>query len=157
MTRSSLSPFGALLAEIRESPARRDHARDEGRVSSPVVGTAPELDLRIETRVVSAPRRSTSGTARLLWPASVLVHAVGQARPLALLVDEGLEEDEEVGEAVVSGHRARPAPADEEPRERDDEKGCGQDHNVVAFLPQPAHGGSLADGTWWKWNSSLRV
>ena len=75
MTRSSLSPFGALLAEIRESPARRDHARDEGRVSSPVVGTAPELDLRIETRVVSAPRRSTSGTARLLWPASVLVHA----------------------------------------------------------------------------------
>jgi protein TonB len=63
-----------LLAEIRESPARRD-ARDEGRVSSPVVGTAPELDLRIETRVVSAPRRSTSGTARLLWPASVLVHA----------------------------------------------------------------------------------
>ena len=75
MTRSSLSPFGALLAEIRESPARRDHARDVGRVSSPVVGTAPELDLRIETRVVSAPRRSTSGTARLLWPASVLVHA----------------------------------------------------------------------------------
>src|SRR5438128_5293203 len=75
MTRSSLSPFGALLAEIRENQARPDRARDVGRVASPVVHTAPELDLRIETRVVSAPRRSTSGMARLLWPASVLLHA----------------------------------------------------------------------------------
>lgn len=75
MTRSSLSPFGALLAEIRENQARPDRARDAGRVSSPVVRTAPEPDLRIETRVVSAPRRSTSGMARLLWPASVLLHA----------------------------------------------------------------------------------
>jgi len=75
MTRSSLSPFGALLAEIRENQARPDRARDAGRVSSPIVRTAPEPDLRIETGVVSAPRRSPSGMARVLWPASVLVHA----------------------------------------------------------------------------------
>jgi periplasmic protein TonB len=75
MTRSSLSPFGALLAEIRENPARPDRARDAGAVAPRIVRTAPELDLRIETRVVSAPRRSTSGMARVLWPASVLLHA----------------------------------------------------------------------------------
>ena len=74
MTRSSPSPFGALLAEIRENRAQPDRARDGGRVSRTIVGTLPEPELQIETRVVSAPRRST-GMARVLWPASALLHA----------------------------------------------------------------------------------
>jgi protein TonB len=72
MTRSSLSPFGALLAEIRENQALPRHGRDVA--PSPIVRTAPEPELHIETGVVSGPRRSTSGMARVLWPASVLLH-----------------------------------------------------------------------------------
>jgi protein TonB len=75
MTRSSLSPFGALLAEIRENQAQPDRIRDGGRVSRTILGPVPEPELHIETRVVSAPRRSTSGMARVLWPASALLHA----------------------------------------------------------------------------------
>lgn len=75
MTRSSLTPFGALLAEIRENQAHPDRARGGGYVSCTIVRTAPEPELHIETRVVSAPRRSMSGMARVLWPASVLIHA----------------------------------------------------------------------------------
>jgi len=72
MTRSSLSPFGALLAEIRENQALPRHGRDVA--PSPIVRTAPEPELHIETGVVSGPRRSTSGMARVRWPASVLLH-----------------------------------------------------------------------------------
>ncbi len=73
MTRSSLSPFGALLAEIRENQALPRHGRNVA--ASPIVRAAPEPELHIETGVVSGPRRSPSGMARVLWPASVLLHA----------------------------------------------------------------------------------
>ena len=74
--RSSLSPFGALLAEIRENPALTGRARGAGRMASSAIGgAAPEPDLRMETGVVSAPRRSAPGIARVPWPASLLLHA----------------------------------------------------------------------------------
>src|SRR6266581_474794 len=75
MGRDLLSPFGALLAEIRERPPlARPAGRSEPAVSAAYAG--PEPDLRIETRVVSGPPRLTPAVGRVLWAASLLIHAV---------------------------------------------------------------------------------
>jgi len=77
MGRSSLSPFGALLAEIRAEPKRIGPARGVGPASpSSIVWPRPEPDVRLETRVVSGAQRSTPSRGRALWPASLLLHAV---------------------------------------------------------------------------------
>jgi len=73
MGRALLSPFGALLAEIREEP------RPLRGPASPVAVAAArprlEPELRIETRVVSSPPRLTPAMGRVLWAASLLFHA----------------------------------------------------------------------------------
>lgn len=75
MGRSLLSPFGALLADIREEPKLAGPAL---RPAPPVPAERPdrEPDLRIETRVVSRPQRLRPGLGRVLWPVSLLLHAV---------------------------------------------------------------------------------
>jgi protein TonB len=75
MARSSLSPFGALLAEIRANQALTGRTRGDARAASAIVRSVPEPDLRIETTVVSAARRSRPGMARARWPVSLLLHA----------------------------------------------------------------------------------
>jgi protein TonB len=76
MAPSSISPFGVLLAKIREEQHRPGRARIAGRAaSSPAVQSGPEPDLVIETGVVSGPRWSTQGMARARWPVSLLLHA----------------------------------------------------------------------------------
>jgi protein TonB len=74
MARALLSPFGALLAEIREEPPPARSARP----AAPAPGERPEREpeLRIETRVVSRPQRLTPSMGRVLWAASLLFHAV---------------------------------------------------------------------------------
>jgi periplasmic protein TonB len=74
MGRALLSPFGALLAEIREEPQPARSARAESPAPAPRPGLEP--DLRIETRVVSGPQRLTPARGRVLWAASLLFHAV---------------------------------------------------------------------------------
>jgi protein TonB len=75
MELSSVSPLGALLAEIREEQTLAGGAGGAGRVaSSPAVRSGPEPDLLIETRVVSDPWPSTPGMGRARWPASLLLH-----------------------------------------------------------------------------------
>jgi len=74
MGRALLSPFGALLAEIREEPPTVRSARGESPAPAPRPGLEP--DLRIETRVVSGPQRLTPARGRVLWAASLLFHAV---------------------------------------------------------------------------------
>ena len=73
MGRALLSPFGALLAEIREEP------RPLRGPASPVAVAAArprlEPELRIETRVVSSPPRLTPAMGHVLWAASLLFHA----------------------------------------------------------------------------------
>jgi protein TonB len=74
MAQSLLSPFGTLLAEMREVQMLSRPAAAEGRAVTVVARPAPEPDLRIETRVVSGGRRSASEKAPWLWTASVLLH-----------------------------------------------------------------------------------
>ena len=73
MGRPLLSPFGALLADIRDEqklgPARRPEA------PAPAASLRLEPELRIETRVVSRPQRLTPALGRVRWPASLLIHA----------------------------------------------------------------------------------
>jgi protein TonB len=74
MARSLLSPFGTLLAEMREVQMLSRPAAAEGRAATAAARPAPEPDLRIETRVVSGGRRSASEKTPWLWTASVLLH-----------------------------------------------------------------------------------
>jgi periplasmic protein TonB len=75
MGRSLLSPFGALLADIREEPKLAGPAPRPA-PSAPAERPDREPDLRIETRVVSRPQRLRPGLGRVLWPVSLLLHAV---------------------------------------------------------------------------------
>jgi periplasmic protein TonB len=74
MARSLLSPFGTLLAEMREVQMLSRPAAAEGRAATAAARPALEPDLRIETRVVSGGRRSASEKAPWLWMASLLLH-----------------------------------------------------------------------------------
>jgi protein TonB len=74
MAHSLVSPFGTLLAEMREVQMLSRPAAAEGRAVTAAARPAPEPDLRIETRVVSGGRRSASEKAPWLWTASVLLH-----------------------------------------------------------------------------------
>jgi protein TonB len=72
MVQSVVSPFGPLLAEMRE---RQMSARPaKGPAAPGPAQRGPEPDLWIETRVVSRPRRSGPAPTRWLWPASFLFH-----------------------------------------------------------------------------------
>ena len=74
MGRALLSPFGALLAEIRDEPIAAPARRPRAAAAAARPGFEPEL--RIETRVVSAPQRLAPALGRILWPVSLLLHAV---------------------------------------------------------------------------------
>jgi protein TonB len=75
MARPELSPFGTLLAEMREvQMLSLTPAAVEGRVATAAARPALEPDLRIETRVVTS--RSNPRRASWLWAASVLLHGV---------------------------------------------------------------------------------
>jgi periplasmic protein TonB len=71
-----LSPFGALIAEIREEAGRPGSlaARRVAPPQAPFV-TGREPDLRIETRVVSDPVATRSLSSSWLWPVSLALHA----------------------------------------------------------------------------------
>jgi len=71
-----LSPFGALIAEIREEAGRSGSlaARRPAPPLAPFV-TGREPDLRIETRVVSDPVAARSLSSSWLWPVSLALHA----------------------------------------------------------------------------------
>jgi len=74
VAQSVLSPFGHLLAEIREE---RDAERAPAvRIAAPESRrSGPEPELNIETRVVSGPPPSGQRATGWLWPASALFHA----------------------------------------------------------------------------------
>jgi protein TonB len=74
MAQLLLSPFGTLLAEMREVQMLSRPAAAEGRAVTAAARPAPEPDLRIETRVVSGGRLSASEKAPWLWMVSVLLH-----------------------------------------------------------------------------------
>lgn len=86
---SLLSPFGVLLAEVREGKTLSGPAHP-GPTTAP--SGRPEPELHIETRVVSAPRRLTPEMGSWLWPASLLFHAalIGSVVIVPLLRPEAL-------------------------------------------------------------------
>ncbi|PYQ22907.1 MAG: hypothetical protein DMF81_10510 [Acidobacteria bacterium] len=65
--------MGVLLAEIRRERMLAGSGRQASHAQDRHLG--PELDLRIETRVVSGRPPSGSRTKSWLWPASLLIHA----------------------------------------------------------------------------------
>jgi protein TonB len=67
-----LSPFGALIAEIREEAGR---AGSLAAAPQAPFRAGRELDLRIETRVVSDPVTARSLSWPWLWPVSLALHA----------------------------------------------------------------------------------
>ena len=75
MVQSVVSPFGPLLAEMREQRMSARPTRAQGPAAPGPAHRGPEPDLWIETRVVSRPRRSGPAPTRWLWPASFLFHA----------------------------------------------------------------------------------
>ena len=66
MSRSSLSPLGTLIAEIRDERMALGVPR-AGR-------SGPEVDLRIETGVVSGPSVTGLAARSWRWPVSLAVH-----------------------------------------------------------------------------------
>jgi periplasmic protein TonB len=105
MGRALLSPFGALLAEIRDEPRSARSAR----TASPAAAARPglEADLRIETRVVSSPPRLRPSMARVFWTSSLLFHAVG----IVLLIVLPLLRSDVLPAPVHEAHAFFAAPA----------------------------------------------
>jgi protein TonB len=118
MARSVLSPFGTLLAEMREVQMLSRPAAAEGRAVTAAARPALEPDLRIETRVVSGGRRSASEKGPWLWAASVLLHGAFIAGVVAvpLMLSETLPDPAQgtrayfVGPASVVPPPPPPAP-----------------------------------------------